>query len=102
MDTMNITKNTNDYKISIKYSNTNNFYIVELMHGWLVQSPPVAIVRPLNIIDKILGRTMESKICDAIEKANIKRIRLYQDQEEANDILTKLKTHFDYKNNQQG
>ena len=102
MNTMDITKNTNDYKISIKYSNTNNFYIVELMHGWLVQSPPVAIVHPLNRIDKIFGRTIESKLCSAIDEANIKRIRLYQDQEEANDILTKLKTHFDYKNNQQG
>ena len=102
MKTMNITKNTDDYKINIRYSKTNNFYIVELMHGWLVQSPPVAIVRPLNRIDKMLGRTIESKLCSAMEEANKTIIRLSEDQEEADDILTKFKTHFDYENNQQG
>ena len=102
MKTMNITENTDDYKINIRYSNTNNFYIVELICGWKVQSPPVATVHPLNIIDKMLGRTIESKLCSAIDEANKTIIRLSEDQKKADDILTKLKTHFDYKNNQQG
>jgi len=100
MKTMNITENTDDYKINIRYSKTNNFYIVELVYGWFVR--PVAIVRPLNRIDKILGRTIESKLCSAMEEANKTIIRLSEDQEEADDILTKFKTHFDYENNQQG
>ena len=100
MKTMNITENTDDYKINIRYSKTNNFYMVELVYGRFVR--PVATVHPLNRIDKILGRTIESKLCSAIDEANKTIIRLSEDQKKADDILTKLKTHFDYKNNQQG